>query len=89
MGVMLVAGLIIVFSTIIYRAVKMSRDSAETGRAAPPVLSLDIAKGARFGRMTMDGGRLAVFLKSDSGQEILIIDTRRGRLVRRIELMPR
>ena len=83
MGILLVAGFIVVFSTIIYRSVKLG---SQDGAAAPvsrrgfePVEAA-LAPGAVLEAVVVDGDRLAATtrLANGGGSEIILFDIRRG-----------
>lgn len=85
MGVLLVGGVGIVLSTIIYRSVKVDNGaiaSAQTGKLmnVAPVM-LDIAPGS-VRNIAVDGNRVAV----QTDNEIILIDVRRHRMIGRIKL---
>ncbi len=87
LGVLLIGGFVVVFSTIIYRAVNLPE--SKTGYSGAPGfedMTIAIPVGATITSMELDGARLAVQVRSDSGEEILIVDTRQGRVLGRIRL---
>lgn len=88
MGVLLVAGIIVVFSTIIYRSVKLGDEPVKSVRAAGEPYELDalIPPGAATGAMTLADDRLAVEVLTAQGSYILLFDVRRGRELGRINL---
>jgi hypothetical protein len=91
MGIILVAGFILVFSTIIYRAVKLGDEPA--GDARPKrgfdALEASLAPDARVSHMALDGDRLAVTVSAPGGSEIILFDIRRGQELGRIRLITR
>lgn len=89
MGVLLVVGFIVVFSTIIYRAVNPPPPGAgASSRAGFGDLEAVLPLGGRIGDMILDGDRLAVRVDGPLGSEILVFDVRRGRQLGRIQLSP-
>lgn len=94
MGVLLVIGFIVVFSTIIYRSVK--RDSNEElakvrprGSFAP--IEAAMAPGATLEAVELNGDRLAATtrLANGEGSEIILFDIRRGHELGRVRLRHR
>lgn len=91
MGVLLIVGFIVVFSTIIYRAVNPPPPGSGAGassRAGFGDLEAILPPGGRIGDMILDGDRLAVRVDGPLGSEILVFDVRRGRQLGRIQLRP-
>ncbi len=87
LGILLIGGFVIVFSTIIYRAVNLPESkSGYSGTTGFDVLDVPVPAGAAVTAMELDGARLAVHVRSDKGEEILIVDSRQGRLLGRIRL---
>lgn len=87
MGVLLVVGFIVVFATIIYRAVNLP--SSPGARAAASWfgdLPVTVPAGYRVAEMIADGSRLHVRVSGSEGEQILVIDTRSGALVGRVVL---
>lgn len=94
MGVLLVIGFIVVFSTIIYRSVKLGSDeevaqSLPRGAFAP--VEAAMAPGARLEAVELDGDRLAATtrLENGEGSEIILFDIRRGHELGRVRLQRR
>jgi hypothetical protein len=85
MGIMLVAGLVVVFSTIIYRTVKPVSPGApqltRTDRSGAIVTKLGIPADS-IRQMSLNGNRLAI----RTAREIIIIDYRKGLVIGRIAL---
>ncbi len=86
MGVLLVAGMIVITLTIVKRASDPSASQADK-KAYDLKADLKDIKGDVAG-MTLDGNRLAVHLKGPQGGHIIIFDIRKGREVGRIRLHP-
>lgn len=83
MGVLLIATIILVFSTIIYRLVKR-----DTAHVAPPYLvDSHLPAGAVLERMTLHNDVLAVEIKTSDGAFILLYDVKQGHERGRIHLM--
>jgi len=88
MGVLLVVGFVVVISTIIIRAVKLS-DRPETADSAAALLKeVAIPAGSEVAGVTLDGNRMAVRVRGAGGEEILLFDARSGALSARIRLKP-
>ena len=97
MGVLLVAGLVLVVSVIVYRTGRLAGDAAGrghgvAGRAAmpagerPAVAALALPQGARVTAMALDGDRLAVQVESPAGGHIVVLDLATGRTIARVRL---
>lgn len=92
MGVMLVAGFILVIAVIIYQA-STGGDSADPAGAAvtpatalTPHGALSVPKGMTISHMALDDNRLAVHLTGPAGGKILIIDLGTGIVVSTISI---
>ena len=92
MGVMLVAGFVLVIAVIVYQASSLG-DSAEpvqstvqTAYPAAPGPGLSVPDGMSISHMALDDNRLAVHLTGPRGSEIRIIDLGTGAVVQRIPL---
>ena len=87
MGVLLVVGFIVVFATIIYRAVNLpSSKSSSSAGGGFGELSIPVPPDARVERMVINGNRLHVQTTSASGDQILVMDTRTGAFLGRVLL---
>ncbi len=92
MGVLLVAGFVLVISVIVYQASDKGESAAPEQSAgkpaypAPPVPGLIVPKGMAVSNMALDGNRLAVHLSGPKGSEIAIIDLGTGSVLQRIPL---
>jgi Family of unknown function (DUF6476) len=82
LGVLLIGCFVSVFGIIGYRLANPQ------AREAPNHSELDMTIGAnvQLGQVSLNGDRLAVHLHGVAGDELLVIDTRHGRLVSRIKL---
>jgi hypothetical protein len=89
LGILLIAGFVVVFSTIIYRTVKLADDDGPAEKAAA-VAETDVAvsAGAQIQGMTLDGNRLAIHVGGEGAEEIVIVDVRRGTVLSRVRVMP-
>lgn len=86
---MLIAGFVVVFSTIIYRTVKLADDRPAPGKATQVVPGeLAIPAGAAIRSMVLDGNRLAIHLSGADGDQIVVVDVRRGSEISRMRLVP-
>ena len=92
MGVLLVAGFVLVISVIVYQASNLGESAAPVQSAAkpaypaPPAPGLIVPRGMSISNMALDGNRLAVHLSGPKGSEIRIIDLGTGTVVQRIPL---
>ena len=92
MGILLVVGFAVVILTIVNRSVEHRNNGG-----APAMNSiagqggidtdLPVAPGAEITALDIDGGRLAVTIKSASGSEIAVIHIKSGKIIRRIKLI--
>ncbi|XSG83489.1 MAG: hypothetical protein ACPW61_06840 [Methyloligella sp. ZOD6] len=96
MGVLLVGGFLLIIATIAYRAtqlgVKKTDKPTETEQMSsaprPEAFGVAVPDGAEIADMAVDGDRLALHLKTRSGNEIMVIDLTSGAVVSRIRLKP-
>ena len=89
MSTMIVAILVIIISTIIYRAVKLGdRGSTKTYSASGfGTVELGVPSGAKVGDVMLDGNKMTIVIKRKSGgDEVVIIDVRSGNVIGRIQL---
>ena len=92
MGVLLVAGFAVVIVTIVNRSAGHSnKDDAPAMNSVAGQGGIDsvlpVAPGADITALDIDGGRLAVTIKSASGSEIAVIHIKSGKIIRRIKLI--
>ena len=87
LGILLVLGFVVIFSTIIYRSVKLAegKDVSTTKRGFAP-LEVSVAADSAVTGIDVDGNRMAVHTRGAEGEEILVIDIRRGELLGRVKL---
>jgi hypothetical protein len=89
MGVLLVGGFAFVLAAIVYQASKGGQSAAGLGEAPGGVESrLQIPKDATVTALSLDGDRLAIYLNSAAGPEIVVIDVGTGMVISRIRLQP-
>jgi len=89
LGILLIAGFVLIFSTIIYRMVKLADDETPAGKAgAAAEGEVAVPAGAQVRAMTLDGNRLAIHLAAEGGEEIVIVDVRQGSVLSRVRLVP-
>jgi len=102
MGVLLLLGFAVVVITIVYQASQMGNSSSTTnaavsdgggaivrqGGAGVPETIIPLAKGMRITGTSFTGGRLAVTLKKGDDTTVLIINTRTGKILSRVLLVP-
>jgi hypothetical protein len=84
MGVLLVAGTILLIGAIIWKA---SRLPASVARGFEP-LEVTVPAGGSVRSVEIVGDRMAVAVESPEGTEIVIIDLRRGTVAGRVRLTP-
>jgi hypothetical protein len=85
LGVLLIGCLLAVFGIVGYRlANPETRAAAQQNKYSE--MELGIGANAQLGQMVLDGDRLALHVKGMANDELLVIDSRRGRLVSRIKL---
>jgi hypothetical protein len=91
LGVLLVAGLLLVAGTIAYRLARMSSGEAPEA-AIPATLLADgrrlLPAGASVRSISLDGNRLAINYTSPAGDGVVVIDLRSGAEVARIAIDP-
>lgn len=89
LGVLLVMG---VAAVVIGLVVKLRQPPAEAPAAQPAVTaeasSWTLPAGARIEAMQVSGDRLVLRVATATGEEIDIVDTTNGRLIRRITAAP-
>jgi Family of unknown function (DUF6476) len=83
LGVLLIGCFVAVFALIGYR---LANPSKQTGQGTPNELELAIGPNVQLGQVTVEGDRMTVHLKGVAHDELLVIDTRRGRLISKIRL---
>ena len=81
LGVLLVAGLAALVATVVMRA------SGRPAQTAAVEMNLPVPRGAVVEEMTLDGSVLAMRLLHPSGREIIVLDARKGRVLRRVRLV--
>ncbi|MFD0986562.1 hypothetical protein [Methyloligella solikamskensis] len=99
MGVLLVAGFLLIIATIAFQATQMGVEEDTTPaieQASPPAgeqktrkaFDVTIPDGAEVVDMTVDGNRLVLHLKIAEGGDVLVIDLTDGKVISRIGLRP-
>ncbi len=81
LGVLLLVGLAVLLAVVIMRA---------AGKPAAPAaaeMTLPVPRGTVVEGMTLDGNMLAVRLLHPAGREIVVLDARKGRVLRRLRLV--
>jgi hypothetical protein len=92
LGVVLVGGFLAVVLGIAYEASHPSKVARVQAAAVPvaadtgPSFDVAVPEGAQVVSTSLDGERLALTLKTQSGPEIVVIDLRRRKVVSRIML---
>ena len=87
LGVLLILGFVVIFSTIIYRSVKLA-EGKDTGTTKSGFAAFDVpvAGDGTVTGIDVDGNRMAIHRRDADGDEILVIDIRRGHLLGRVRL---
>ena len=88
MGILLVVGFFIVFSTIIYRTVNTGNDPAAGSAASGPAqwsIEATLPEGARIIDMQQQGDRLTVRYVAGGEEAIMVFDIKRGHTLGRID----
>jgi hypothetical protein len=83
LGVLLLGCFVAVFAVIGYR---LANPRAETSRANINEIELPIGAGMQLGQIAMDGDRMAMHLKGEGAEEVIVLDVRRGRILSRVKL---
>lgn len=100
MGVLLLAGLAAVIAGLIYQASKVGKKTpAEATAAAPPpapvsseraassaLQALSIPGDGEVVSMSLDGQRLALYVRSREEAEIVVVDLTTGKVVSRVKI---
>ncbi len=85
LGVLIVAGLVALLTAVVLRGGGGSR-----ALPAEEAMRLPLPEGAVVEEMRVSGNTLALRVRlADGGREIVVIDARKGREVRRIRIGPR
>ena len=96
LGVLLLLGLAIIISTIVYKASQMGDDenagnptiTRSVSHANTKMSAIAITEGSKVIATSIDGARLAITVESKGGFSIFVIDVRSGKLLSRTELAP-
>jgi hypothetical protein len=83
LGVLLIGCLVAVFAIIGYRLANRASGAEDTRLNE---LELAIGANAQIGQIAVDGNRMTLYVKGVTNDELLVIDTSRGRLISRIRL---
>lgn len=81
--------LVVIISTIIYRAVKLGdRGSTKTYSSNGfGTVDIEVPAGSKIGEVTLDGNKMSIVIKrSSGGDEVVIVDVRSGHVMGRIQL---
>jgi len=88
MGVLLLIGFVVIFSTIVYRVVS-SPDPVEVSvRGQFGSVDVSVATGTSLLGTTFIEDRLSIVTSSEGIAEVIIIDTKRGIELGRVRLVP-
>jgi hypothetical protein len=83
LGVLLIGCFVAVFAIIGYR---LAHPRAKTGQAEIKEIALPIGTGAQLGQFVLDGDRMALHLTGKEGEEVVVVDVRRGLVLSRVKL---
>ena len=94
MGVLIVAGTVTLVAVIVQRAGRVAEGGIAGGGGGAPTataarfdLPLDQPEGSRVaGVAALEGGALGVWVARPDGDRVVLVDTRRGRVVGEIRL---
>ncbi len=82
LGVLLVVGMIVLISAIVYRASKL--------KSAPPVqgfkLESKLPAGSTVKSMKLNGDRMAIRVQNGTGEQIILFNIKKGTEIGRIDL---
>ena len=83
LGVLLIGCFVAVFAIIGYR---LAHPRAATSQAEVKEVALPVGAGTQIGQLVMDGDRMALHLSGKDGEEVVVIDVRRGLILSRVKL---
>jgi hypothetical protein len=83
LGVLLIGCFVAVFAIIGYR---LAHPRATTSQAEVKEVGLPVGAGTQIGQLVMDGDRMALHLSGKDGEEVVVIDVRRGLILSRVKL---
>jgi hypothetical protein len=83
LGALLIGCFVAVFAIIGYR---LAHPRATTGQAEVKEIALPVGAGMQLGQFVMDGDRMALQLKGKDGEEVVVVDVRRGLILSRVKL---
>lgn len=91
MGVLLIGGFLLIIATIAFQASQMGLNEEMSAAEAPAGLpqesfEVTVPQGSEIAGIAVDGDRLVLRLKTATGDEIMVIDLQRGRVISRIGL---
>jgi hypothetical protein len=85
LGVLLIGCFVAVFVIIGYR---LAIPRAKTSEAEIKEIALPAGAGTQLGELALDGDRMALHLKGKAGEEVIVLDVRRGVILSRVKLGP-
>ena len=83
LGVLLIGCFVAVFAIIGYR---LAHPRATTSQAEVKEVGLPVGAGTQIGQLVMDGDRMALHLNGKDGEEVVVVDVRRGLILSRVKL---
>lgn len=88
MGVMLVAGFIVLVAVIIGRAMTLGQNGSGVASPESAVIEIIQAPGARLVSYVVEGKAVVAHISHVGGDEIVVIDWRQGTILRRMTVTP-
>lgn len=83
LGVLLIGCFVAVFAIIGYR---LAHPRATTDQAEVKEIALPVGAGTQLGHFVLDGDRMALHLNGKDGEEVVVVDVRRGLILSRVKL---
>ena len=83
LGVLLIGCFVAVFAIIGYR---LAHPRATTGQTEVKEITLPVGAGTQLGPFLLDGDRMALHLNGKDGEEVVVVDVRRGLILSRVKL---
>lgn len=84
-GLIMAAGLLAVFSVILYRTIGGGAQDRRAVHSAD--IAVSAASGARILSTDLDGNALAMLVEDDSGRSVVVVDLSTGSVMSRVRLV--
>ena len=90
MTVYIMGGLLVIMLLVLLGGIawKVTRGKAPEAPPRPSLVEIGAPAGATISGVTLEGNTMAVQVVSGAGQEVVVVDTRKGVIVSRIRLKP-